>query len=106
MEPKSRARYEARADVIKALAHPTRLLFVEQLAQGERCVCELNAMVEADASTISKHLAVLKNAGLVQDEKRGTRVFYSLCVPCVLDFFSCVEAVMKATARRQAELIS
>ncbi|UCC72123.1 MAG: winged helix-turn-helix transcriptional regulator [Gemmatimonadota bacterium] len=106
MDEKARARYEARARIIKAMAHPTRLLFVDELAKGERCVCELNEMVHADVSTISKHLAVLKNAGIVQDEKRGSRVFYSLVAPCVLNFFSCVEGVLEAQAKERAELVS
>jgi DNA-binding transcriptional ArsR family regulator len=106
MDAKTRAAFEARARIIKALAHPTRLYFVDQLSRGERCVCELNAMVEADVSTVSKHLAVLRNAGIVRDEKRGSNVFYSLRTPCVLNFFSCVEGVIQATAREQAELVS
>jgi ArsR family transcriptional regulator len=106
MDEKTRARFEARARIIKAMAHPTRLFFVEQLAQGERCVCELNEMVDADVSTVSKHLAVLKNAGIVQDEKRGNRVFYSLRTPCVLNFFSCVEGVLEARAKEGADLVS
>lgn len=87
--------YEARADVLKALAHPTRLFLVDEIGKGERCVCELTAMVGADISTVSKHLAVLKHAGIVQDEKRGLQVFYSLKTPCVLNFFSCCEMVMR-----------
>ena len=106
MDKKRRAQLQDRARIIKAMAHPTRLLFVEELAKGERCVCELNEMVDADVSTISKHLAVLKSAGIVRDEKRGSRVFYSLRTPCVLNFFSCVEGVLKEQAREQAGLIS
>lgn len=105
MDIADHARYAARAEIIKALAHPTRLLFVQALADGERCVCELNELVEADVSTISKHLALLKSAGILQDEKRGARVYYSLRIPCVLNFFTCVEAVLKAKAEQQAELI-
>lgn len=104
MDSRTKARYEARAAIIKAMGHPTRLFVVEELSKGERCVCELTDMVGADVSTVSKHLSVLKNAGIVQDEKRGSQVFYSLLVPCVLDFFSCVEPVLKARAREQAKL--
>lgn len=88
--------YEARARVIKAMAHPTRLFMVEELSKGERCVCDLTDMVGADVSTISKHLSLLKNAGIVEDDKRGTQVFYSLKVPCVLNFFTCVESVLES----------
>jgi len=105
MDPKTRALFEARARIIKALAHPTRLFFVDQLSRGERCVCELQEMVDADVSTVSKHLAVLRNAGIVRDEKRGSKVFYSLYTPCVLNFFACVEGVIEATAREQADLV-
>ena len=104
MDPKEKARYEARAVVIKAMAHGTRLFIVEELSRRERCVCELTEMIGADVSTVSKHLSVLKNAGIVQDEKRGSQVFYSLLVPCVVNFFSCVEAVLKADAKGRSEL--
>ena len=92
----SRNQYEARAFIIKALAHPTRLLVVDELAKGERCVRDLTLMAGADVSTVSRHLSVLKQAGIVQDEKRGLQVWYTLRVPCILNFFHCVEDVLKA----------
>ena len=101
MKQEIRAHYAARASIIKAMAHPTRLFIVDELSRDERCVCELTEMVGDDISTVSKHLAVLKNAGIVADEKRGTQVFYSLRVPCVLNFFSCVESVLKTNIREQ-----
>lgn len=105
MKSKIKAKYEARARIIKAMAHPTRLFIVEKLSQGERCVCDLTEEVGDDISTISKHLSILKNAGIVTDKKRGTQVFYSLRVPCVLNFFSCVESVLKTNAKEQTALI-
>jgi DNA-binding transcriptional ArsR family regulator len=87
---------------MKALAHPTRLFIVDELSRGERCVFELTEMVGADMSTVSKHLAVLKSAGVVLDDRRGIQVFYRLRVPCVLSFFGCVEAVLEEAARDQA----
>lgn len=93
-------RYRTRARVMKALAHPTRLFIVDQLADGPRCVCELTAMVRADVSTVSKHLLVLRNAGIVSDERRGAQVFYALRTPCVRSWSSCVEGVLAADARR------
>ena len=95
MDAKTQARYEARARIIKAMAHPTRLFMVDELAKGEKCVCELTEMVGADISTVSKHLSLLKNAGIVQDEKRGLMVFYKLRTPCVLNLFACIEGVLK-----------
>lgn len=87
---------EQRANILKALAHPSRLLMVDELAKGERCVCELQEIVGADMSTVSKHLTVLKKAGLVECEKRGLQVFYTLLSPCVMNFFTCVESVIEA----------
>lgn len=104
MDPRTRARLEARARIVKAMAHPTRLFLVDELSRGERCVCELTGMVGSDVSTVSKHLAVLKGVGIVRDERRGAQVFYSLRCPCVLRFFSCVETVLKSAAREQMRL--
>ena len=93
---------EHRARVMKALAHPSRLFIVDELSRGERCVCELTEMIGVDVSTVSKHLAVLREAGLVLDERRGVQIFYRLRVPCILNFFGCVEAVLEETARDRA----
>lgn len=93
---------EARARVLKALAHPTRLFIVEELDKEERCVCDLTAMIGADVSTVSKHLSVLRQAGIVLDDKRGNQVFYRLRVPCILNFFGCVESVLESQAREQS----
>jgi len=93
MTATAQARYENQARIIKALAHPTRLFIVDELARGERCVCELTDMVGVEMPTVSRHLSLLKSAGILDDEKRGSQVFYRLRVPCVLNFFKCVQAV-------------
>ncbi len=105
MDTERKARYEARARIIKALAHPARLLIVDELRGKSRCVCELQAELELDMSTVSKHLSVLKNAGIVQDAKKGVQVYYSLRCPCVTDFFQCAEKVLLTRARDQAEVL-
>jgi len=92
--------YEARARIMKALSHPTRLFIVDQIFKLRCCVGDLTEIVGDDISTVSRHLSVLKNAGIVTDEKRGQQVFYSLCIPCVLDFLSCAEKVLKANAKK------
>ena len=97
MRTKPEERLKAQARVLKALAHPTRLLLVEELAQKTRCVCELRDAAGLDISTVSKHLSLLRNAGIVEDEKRGLKVFYSLKTTCVLNFFRCVESVQKCS---------
>ncbi|HPE08100.1 MAG TPA: metalloregulator ArsR/SmtB family transcription factor, partial [Smithellaceae bacterium] len=84
MKESIRSRYEARAKILKAMAHPSRLLIIEELQKKERCVNELTAMVGADTSTVSKHLSVLRNAGLVIDEKRANCIYYTLRCTCIL----------------------
>lgn len=74
----------ARAAVLKALAHPTRLWLVEQLQQQERCVCELTDGVNADISTVSKHLSVLRQAGIISSRREGKQIYYRLQTPCLL----------------------
>lgn len=105
MESNKKARYEAQAQIIKALAHPSRLMIVDELHKQKRCVAELTEMVGVDTSTVSKHLSVLKNAGLVIVEKKGTTVYYHLRMPCLMDFFNCVETVIETNALGQMETV-
>ena len=106
MDQKTQARYEARAKIIKAMAHPTRLFILDELSRaGERCVCELTEMIGADMSTVSKHLSILKGVGIVEDDKRGAQVYYKLRLPCVLSFCDCVESVLKANMCQQQSLL-
>jgi ArsR family transcriptional regulator len=95
MQDEIKRRYEARAEIVKAMAHPSRLCIVDELSKGKRCVCELTEMIGADISTVSKHLKILKNAGIISDEKEGLKVFYTLKCPCIMNFFSCIENVIK-----------
>lgn len=97
--------HEARAKIIKAIAHPSRLFIIEELSKHERCVNELTEMIGVDASTVSKHLSVLKNAGLVNDEKRGNSIFYSLRCLCIMDFFDCVEDILLANAKEHNKIV-
>ncbi len=107
MDRKTRAAYEARAKIIKAVAHPTRLFIVDELSKNdERCVCELTEMIGADMSTVSKHLAILREAGIVEDEKRRSMVFYRLRVKCIIDFLNCVESVIQCSVRQQNSLLA
>jgi ArsR family transcriptional regulator len=102
MDKQTLARYKAQARVLKALAHPSRLLMVEELSRGERCVCELAELVGAEMPTVSRHLALLREAGIVEDEKRGVQVFYRLKTPCVMNFFQCVAEVRSRTLESAA----
>jgi len=105
MNDKIKKQYEGRSTIIKAMAHPSRLFIIDELAKGERCVCELRDMIGADISTVSKHLSVMKDAGIVENEKRGLQVWYHLKVPCILNFFGCVEDVMKTNAKMAKQVL-
>ena len=105
MKKSVKTQQEARAKIIKAMAHPTRLFIIEELNKKERCVNELTDMIGADASTVSKHLSVLKNAGLVADEKRGNSIFYNLRCPCIMEFMGCVEDVLSSNAKQHMEIL-
>jgi ArsR family transcriptional regulator len=89
--PSAAQRRKQRAAVFKALGHPARLAIVEELGGGERCVCELVELVGLGWSAVSRHLTVLKAAGVLADEKRGQQVFYRLALPCVQSFTQCLE---------------
>jgi DNA-binding transcriptional ArsR family regulator len=100
-----KAKYNAQAKVHKALAHPTRLFIVEELSRKERCVCELTEMIGVEMPTVSRHLSVLREAGIVEDDKRGTQVFYRLKTPCVMNFFRCVSEVRQAAVNHEVALL-
>lgn len=87
-------RFEKRAEVIKAMANAARLVIVEELSKREGTVGALTELVDLDISTVSRHLLILRHAGIVSCRKSGTRVLYRLRTPCVLTFFECVEKVL------------
>jgi len=92
---------EIRAKVVKAMAHPVRLMVIEFLKNGEHSFSEVFDLFKLDKSTVSKHLLVLKEAGIITSRKEGTDMIYKLEVPCVIDFFSCVTAVIESNVKKQ-----
>jgi ArsR family transcriptional regulator len=87
--------YEMRAEVIKALSNPIRLKIVDLLAkEEEKCVCDIVTEINAEQPTISKHLSVLKNAGILDSRQEGLMVLYRLRTPCVTDFLSCIDNII------------
>ncbi len=100
------AHYQARSQIAKALAHPSRLLILDALAEGEQCVCRLTELVGADQSTVSKHLGILRQAGLVDYHRKGAQVFYKLKVCCLQGFWECIESVLKENIKSQSEALN
>lgn len=98
--------YKIRAEVIKALAHPTRLRIVDfLLSNGEACVCDIAAFVQASQPMVSKHMAQMRDAGVLESRKEGSMVFYKVSTPCIQDFFKCLDtSIEKSLENRRAAL--
>lgn len=92
---------EIRARIIKAMGHPVRLMMIEKLKTGEHSFSQIFDLFELDKSTVSKHLLVLKESGIITSRKAGADMIYKLEVPCVTNFFSCVTAVIESNVKRQ-----
>jgi ArsR family transcriptional regulator, arsenate/arsenite/antimonite-responsive transcriptional repressor len=90
-----------RCKIIKAMSHPVRLMVLEFLREGEQPFSRINDLFPVDKSTVSKHLFVLKEAGIVSSRKAGPDTIYRLEVPCILDYFGCVTAVIENTLKKQ-----
>mgnify|MGYP001658157175 CR=1 FL=1 len=85
---------QKQAEIFKALGHPSRLLIVKSLASNEMCVCKLQEIVKSDISTVSKHLAILKNAKIVSSRREGTSIIYKLNICCLPTFLKCTENII------------
>jgi DNA-binding transcriptional ArsR family regulator len=94
MIDKEQAKLEMSARLYRAIGHPTRLFMLQRLAERERSVGEFCEMIPVDISTISKHLAVLRHAGIVKDRKKGNQVFYQLRMTWIPNLINGVEAAM------------
>lgn len=87
-------RCAARAKIAKALGHPARMRMVDALENGEKSVRQLTALVGSDQSTVSRHLIVLKQAGLVADRKEGTLTYYRLSVDDLKHFWKSIDSLL------------
>jgi DNA-binding transcriptional ArsR family regulator len=94
-----------KAEIMKAMSHPIRIILVDALSKGDRCVCELQPLVGIDQSTLSRHLSQLKRAGIVSERKEGVKVIHHLETPCILKAFDCAEKVLQQRHARQAALM-
>ncbi|NQT18267.1 MAG: winged helix-turn-helix transcriptional regulator [Planctomycetes bacterium] len=95
MDKNTRKLYELKAEVFRAVAHPLRLAVIDFLKDGEQCVCDIARHIGAQRSNVSRHLAVMLKAGVVEHRKDGLRMIYSLKAPCILNFLSCVTDLLR-----------
>ncbi|HNW93177.1 MAG TPA: metalloregulator ArsR/SmtB family transcription factor [bacterium] len=93
---------EIHSRVFKALAHPVRLLLVDALRGGDLTFGALEAKFKLDKSTVSQHLRVLVNAGLVSTRRAGRETIYRLETCCIDEFSRCVTKVVRQRVKKQA----
>lgn len=103
MNSKIKNKYELQSKIMKALAHPARLLIVNELCNREMFVCELQKLIGDDISTVSKHLSILKQAGIIENRKEGLRIYYRLKLKCIPMLLSCTENVLLEKTREEIE---
>ena len=97
--------FQKQAEIVKAIAHPLRIAIVDFLKDGEQCVCDIAEHTGSERSNVSRHLAVMVNAGVLEYRKEGLKVVYQLRTPCILVFFSCVTRLLKEQAKDNQRLL-
>ncbi|WP_084544199.1 ArsR/SmtB family transcription factor [Dehalobacter restrictus] len=94
------------SNVFKTLAHPTRIQIVKLLREGEMCVCEILPNLDSEQSNTSQHLALLKNQGIVDSKKDGTKVIYSVKNKEVYQMIELAEAIILRQIEETKSLLS
>ena len=92
---------KARAAILKALAHPTRVLMLDALSRGDRCVNDLRILAAVSQPTISHHLEKLKKVGIVTERRQGKKIVHHLACPCMLEAVDCTFGVIQSVKKRQ-----
>ena len=98
-------KFKAKAKIMKALSSPIRLMIVDELRQGERCICELQPLFPINKSTLSRHVTALRNVGIVSGRRDGVRLMLKLETLCILQIFECTMGVIQAEAKRHMKLV-
>ncbi|MEW6448168.1 MAG: metalloregulator ArsR/SmtB family transcription factor [Bacillota bacterium] len=94
------------AEILRVLGHPLRLKIIECLRGGERCVCEIIPAVGAEQSVVSKHLALLRQAGLLSCRKEGLRVIYWVRDPKAFEICDLAREIILQGLGELAELLN
>jgi len=89
--------YREQANLIKAMAHPTRLHILDTLSRGEACVCHLTTILKLRQPNTSQHLMVLREAGLVRDRKDGVVVYYRLADDRTAQVIALTREILRAS---------
>ncbi|MGM0446553.1 MAG: ArsR/SmtB family transcription factor [Bacillota bacterium] len=99
--------YEAREKIMKSLANKYRLKIVDTLGENDKmCVSDLEEELNLNQSSVSKHLSILKTAGVVKSKKEGLKVYYTLKTPCIINYFTCVDNVIKSDLNDRMNILN
>jgi Predicted transcriptional regulators len=82
------------SNIFKALAHPTRIQIIKLLKDGELCVCDILPNLDSEQSNTSQHLTILKNQGILESRKDGSKVIYSVKNREVLEMIDLAERII------------
>ena len=105
MDAKTQRLYQLKTEIIQAAAHPIRLAVIEYLGQGEQCVCDIVSHVGAQRTNVSRHLALMLKAGVLESRKEGLKVYYQLRTPCILKFLDCVSEALRQRMKDESVLL-
>jgi ArsR family transcriptional regulator len=98
--------YEKQAEILKAMAHPLRTAILDFLRDQEQCVCDIAEHVGSERSNVSRHLALMVKAGILESRKEGLKVMYKLKNRCMYDCLKCVTACLKEQTKEAQKLLS
>lgn len=94
-----------RADILKALAQPTRLKIIDFLRNGERCVCEIFPAIGEEQSNTSRHLNLMQAAGILSRRKEGIKIFYAIKHTEILNIVDIATLLVKQEIAGRHELM-
>lgn len=87
--------HQFKAEFFKALAHPARLVILEQLRSGEKCVTDLQAVLNLEQSRVSQHLALLRHRHIVDMRKEGTMIYYRVHSPLIFSLLDVARTIFQ-----------
>ena len=97
--------YKFKADICKAFADPKRLIIIEELRKGQRSVGDIVRLLAIPQAAVSRHLAILREKGIVDSRREGTNVFYSLADTKVCDASDLVHQILLSRLEKNHRLI-
>jgi len=96
---------ELKAEILKALAQPTRLKILELLRNGEKCICEIVPAINGEQSNISRHISLMQKSHLVTTRKDGVKVMVKVNDPKVFEILDSISLLLKRQIVETGKLI-